>query len=66
MLKNKETGQIHTAKWPMILSFIAGAVILLCAKIFPDFAFAEALPIALGIWALGGVGAGAMKRRGSK
>lgn len=60
---NPQTNQSHTAKWPMILSFLAGVIVLGVAYVTPEFTFGEALPISLSLWAIGGIGVGAMARR---
>jgi len=60
---NPQTGQKHTAKWPVILSFLAGVIILAIPLISPSFTFGEAIPITLSLWTIGGIGTGAMARR---
>jgi hypothetical protein len=61
--RNPITGATHTAKWPAILSFLAGVIILAVSYLSPEFTFGEAMPITLSIWAIGGIGTGAMVRR---
>jgi TM2 domain-containing membrane protein YozV len=65
MLKNKQTGKSHTAKWSSILSAVGGIIVLLCAGAgkYTGLTWETAIPFAMLLFGVSGVGFGTMAKR---
>lgn len=65
LLKNKQSGKPHTAKWTSILSAIGGIIVLLCAGAgkYTGLTWETAIPFATLLFGVSGIGFGSMAKR---
>jgi len=62
---NQQTGKTHTATWASIISGIGGIIVLLgaCFPKFTQLTWGTAIPFAMLLFGVGGVGIGTMLKK---